>query len=268
MTVTTLASGSSGNAILVSHGQTHLLVDCGISCLRVKRALAALGLSAADLTGILITHEHSEHISGLETLFKQFHLPVYCSGGTARQLSYRIAGIEGQLHPFAPCSVQDVGSLRMTVFSLSHDASDGTGYRFDCGEGSVGVITDTGYIMEQAHEILLGSDLLLLEANHDVESVRSGPYPYFLKERILGACGHLSNDAAAYFACETAAQGTKQIVLAHLSSENNTPGMAMNTVGRKLEAAGYTGRLTVAPRSSASQLFEIHTASSCCGGLP
>ena len=261
LTFQTFASGSSGNAALLSHGDTHILIDMGISCRRVSQSLAALGLSFRDLTAVCITHEHADHISGLDTFVKKNRTPILCSAGTARQLSYRIAGIEALLRPLSSHAPLDVGSLRMTSFSISHDVSDGSGFRFDCCDGSVGIITDTGYITEEAHAALLGSDLLLLESNHDVESVRSGPYPYYLKDRILGVCGHLSNDAAAHFACEAAAGGTRQIVLAHLSSENNTPAMALNAVGRRLEAAGYTGELTVAPRSCASRIFEV-----CRGG--
>jgi len=257
LTFQTFASGSSGNAALLSHDNTHILIDMGISCRRVCQALAERGLRPGDLSAVCITHEHKDHIAGLDTFIKKNHVPIFCSAGTARQLSYRIAGIEALLEPFSCGDSFELAGLHISTFPLSHDASDGSGYRFDGSLGSVGALTDTGYITDEARDALLGVDLLMLEANHDPEHVRSGPYPYYLKERILGIFGHLSNEAAARFACETAEKGTSQIVLAHLSAENNSPAMASHTVGRRLEAGGYTGTLTVAPRSCASQLFQV-----------
>ena len=257
LTFQTFASGSSGNAALLSQGETHVLIDMGISCRRITQALGALGLRPETLSAVCVTHEHRDHVSGLDTFVKKYRTPVLCSAGTARQLSYRIAGIELQLAPFVCGDVLTLGDLTVRTFPLSHDVSDGAGYRFDGPEGSLGVLTDTGYITDGAREALLGVDFLMLEANHDVECLRAGPYPYQLKERVLGACGHLSNAAAARFACESAARGTCQILLAHLSAENNTPAMAKNAVGRALAAAGYKGTLSVAPRSEAGPVYQI-----------
>lgn len=251
MTITTLASGSSGNCILVSHGATHLLVDCGISCLRIKRALAALGLAPGDLAGILITHEHSDHISGLATLFKQFHLPVYCSRGTGRQLVYRIAFIGEVLHDFEPGDPFVLGGLTVTPFATSHDAADSVGYTFTDGVRKAAIVTDLGVVTSVVEQAIQGSDLMVVESNHDPDWVMDGPYPWPLKQRVLGPQGHLSNaDCAAL--CKRI--GARTVVLAHLSAENNSPSLALDTV-RAVVGEGVT--VEAAPRDTASRRYVV-----------
>ena len=193
MTLHTLSSGSQGNCLLLSDGDTHILVDAGISTRRIKAGLAQLELSMDELDGILITHEHTDHISGLATLIKHHSIPLYASPGTARQLAYRLAGVEPLLRPREPGCQFEVGQCLVTAFETSHDAAQSMDYRID-GSGSVGILTDTGYVTDEAAQVLPGVSLLVLESNHDVEYLRSGPYPYTLKQRILGSQGHLSND--------------------------------------------------------------------------
>lgn len=251
LTITTLASGSSGNSTLVSHGGTHILVDCGISCLRIKRALAALGLSPADLAGILITHEHSDHISGLATLFKQFHLPVYCSRGTGRQLTYRIAFLEEVLHPVQPGEGFPLGDITVGTFPTPHDSAESMGYTF-CADGrKAAVVTDLGVVTEWVERSAAGADLLVVESNHDPDWVLDGPYPWPLKQRVLGAQGHLSNADCAAFCARV---GARTVVLAHLSAENNTPELALSTVRAALPDHVI---VEAAPRSEASRRYEV-----------
>lgn len=259
----TLASGSSGNALLLSCGETHLLLDAGISCRRILKSLEALGLTAADLDAILITHTHGDHISGLATLIKRCQAPIYASEATARGLAYRVAGIEPLLRPFVPGAALSIGDCRITTFPNSHDAEGATGYRLDTADGGVGLLTDSGCVTEEAAEALPGVDLMVLEANHDVETLRSGPYPYHLKKRILGEEGHLSNEDAAAFAVTLAESGTSQFVLAHLSRENNTPAMAFNAVERSLSAAGLSPALSVAPRDDLSPAHTVERRAVC-----
>ncbi|MDY3984821.1 MBL fold metallo-hydrolase [Dysosmobacter sp.] len=249
-TVHTLASGSSGNALVCSCGGTHLLVDAGISCRRITASLRELGLAPADLDAIFITHTHTDHISGLQTLVKHCAVPLYGSGPTLRGLCYRLAGIEDRCREVRSGEAVDFDGCAVTAFPTSHDAPGACGYRVDTGDGSVGILTDTGYVTDEATEILPGVDLAVLEANHDVETLRSGPYPYYLKERILGDQGHLSNEVSARFAVTLAEAGASSIVLAHLSRENNTPAMARNAVETALSAAGLAPELSVAPRDS------------------
>lgn len=262
-TLHTLASGSSGNALLLSCGDTHLLVDAGISCRRITVGLRALGLAPDDLTAVLITHTHSDHIAGLQTLLKHTKLPIAATAQTGRGLAYRLAGVEARLLELPLCRPISLGCCTVTAFPTSHDAPGSCGFRFDTEDGGVGVLTDSGYVTEEAADILPGVGLAVLEANHDVETLRSGPYPYYLKQRILGYEGHLSNEDAARFAVTLAEAGASELVLAHLSKENNTPAMARNAVEIALSAARLAPCLSVAPRDCLSKAYMISRRTVC-----
>ena len=234
-TVHTLASGSSGNAAVLSCGDTHLLIDAGISCRRITAALKELGLAPADLTAILITHTHSDHISGLNTLLKKTTCPLLATPRTCRELSCRVEGIDPRLMGLD--SPITLGEIDMQPIPTSHDAPGSCGWRLDTESGSVGFLSDTGYVTDEALDLLPGVDFVILESNHDVESLCSGPYPYYLKQRILGLQGHLCNEDAAQFAVTLAENGASDIVLAHLSRDNITPAMALNAVAAALDGA-------------------------------
>ena len=251
----TFASGSSGNAALLSCGNTHLLIDMGISCRRICRALAEQGLTPEDLSAVLITHEHTDHISGLATYIKKYRTPILCTPGTARQLQYRLAGIALLLRPLSMGERVSWEDVEITPLPTSHDCRESAAYRVDTPDGTLGYLTDTGLVEEETRQGLLGADLLVLESYHDVDMLLGGPYPYPLKRRVLGNEGHLSNVDAARFAAESAQAGTRSIILAHLSAENNTPQLALDTVKQQLDLAGYAGQLTVAPRC---ELGNIH----------
>ena len=195
-TVHTLASGSSGNALLLSCGESYILLDAGISCRRITAALRELGLELGSLTAILITHTHADHISGLQTLLKRCAAPVFTTERAARELSWRLPGAETRLDALDFGIPQSIGEFAVTAFPTSHDAPGSCGFRLDAAGGAVGVLTDTGYVTDEAADILEGVDLAVLEANHDIETLRSGPYPYYLKQRILGAQGHLARHGA------------------------------------------------------------------------
>ena len=253
ITIHTIASGSEGNCLLVSAGTTHILLDAGISCRRISSALSELDLSLNSIDAVLITHEHSDHIGGLTTLVRRRALPVYTGAATARQLRYRIAGIEPQLRPVGPGEPFSVGDLTVTAFPTSHDVAGGLDFRFDHEGAGAGVLTDTGTVTEEACRILDGVDLLILESNHDVDRLLSGPYPFPLKRRILSDFGHLSNADAAAFAAELAGKGTRRFVLAHLSRENNTPQLALEAVERAVSPFGAS--VCVAPRGVLSEAY-------------
>ena len=248
MTLHTIASGSEGNCLLLACGGTHILIDAGISLRRIKTALSQLGLGMEDIHAILLTHGHTDHIAALGTLCKHHKTPLYASAGAAAQICDKFGAAQYQMHTVHTGEPFSVGCVTVTPFPTSHDAWGSMDYRVDGEGGSVGVLTDTGYVTDEAYDALMGVDLLVLESNHDIEWLRSGPYPYYLKERILGAYGHLSNDDAARFAMEMAQRGTREIVLAHLSRENNTPARALDTVQRALNAADCQVRLSAAPR--------------------
>ena len=249
-TVHTLASGSSGNALVISCGETHLLLDAGISCRRISAALREMGLTPADLTAILITHTHTDHIAGLATLLKRCDAPILGTRQTLWTLADRLGICPGRLESLQPGSPILLGACQISAFPTSHDAPGSCGYRIDTTDGSVGVLTDSGFVTDEAAEALSGVDLAVLEANHDVETLQSGPYPYYLKRRILGSDGHLCNEDAARFAVTLADSGTEKIILAHLSRENNTPAMALRAVETALSAAGLAPELSVAPRDT------------------
>ena len=249
ISVHTLASGSEGNSLLVSACGVHLLVDAGISARRIKQSLSRLGLTPDDLSAILITHEHTDHTAGLATLLKHHAVPLYASGGTTFYLRSRLPGLDGCLRLVAPGSVFSIGPAQVTVFATSHDAGESVDYRIDCGGEAVGILTDTGFVPEPAAAALTGVDLLVLESNHDVEWLLSGPYPYPLKQRILGRRGHLSNEDAA--ACARRA-------LAHPSRENNTPARALQVMERALSDLDVS--VDVAPRGELSVCYEAEVS--------
>ena len=262
-TVHTLASGSSGNALLLSCGDTHLLLDAGISCRRITTALRSLGLSLEDIDMVLVTHTHTDHISGLQTMLKRTDFPVRSTGRVCRELEYRLADAWDRADALSLCQPFSYHDCVITPFPTSHDAPGSCGFRIDTPDGSVGLMTDTGYITGEAADILPGVDLVFLEANHDIETLRSGPYPYYLKQRILGNQGHLCNEDAARFAVTLAKAGASEIVLSHLSKENNTPAMALWAVETALSAAGQTPRLSVAPRDTLSEAYIVSGRTVC-----
>lgn len=257
----TLASGSSGNCLLMTDGTTHILVDAGISARRICKALKDLGVEPAELAGILVTHEHTDHIAGIATLVKQLSLPIYTSTAAGRQLYYRIAFIEEHLHTFRPGEGFEVGGFGVESFPTSHDTRESVGYAVTCGARKAAVVTDLGVVTDQVRTGLKGAHLAVVEANHDVEMVRSGPYPYYLKARILGDHGHLCNEDGGALACEAVESGARQVVLAHLSAENNSPGVALRTVKTCLSAAGVDPDrdvlVEVAPRSETGRRYAV-----------
>lgn len=257
----TLASGSSGNCLLMTDGATHILVDAGISARRITKALRDLGIEPCELAGILVTHEHSDHIAGIATLTKQLGLNVYASRAAGRQLAYRIAFIENCLHTFQPGESFEVGSFGVESYPTSHDTAESVGYAVTCGVRKAAVVTDLGVVTDAVRQGIKGAHLAVVEANHDVDMLRSGPYPYYLKSRILGDHGHLCNEDGAALARLAAEDGARTVVLAHLSAENNSPSVAHRVVKTHLEAAGIdTGKdvlLEVAPRSETGRKYKV-----------
>ncbi len=237
---TTLYSGSSGNCGLVRCGEKYLLIDMGKSCRTTVNALKELGLPLADLQGILVTHEHVDHVSGLRVFLKHHPVPVYGGADTLDALA--CAGI-------LPDNVdaialegrgEDVGGFYVSAFPTSHDVPC-CGYRIRTADGRVmAIATDLGHLTPVVHTNLAGADLVAIEANYDLYSLRNGPYPYYLKRRIESPRGHLSNDECAAKILELLQEGCTRFALCHLSQENNTPDLALGTVFRTLAMAGVT----------------------------
>jgi phosphoribosyl 1,2-cyclic phosphodiesterase len=261
LTFTTLASGSSGNAALVSCGDTHILLDAGISARRITGGLKALGVSPEKLTAICITHEHTDHISGLPVLEKKLHVPIVASGPTCQALCHREPSFEELVREQEPGTGVQLGSLWVESFATLHDAEGSVGYAVTGDNCRVVLCTDLGYVTQGVFHAATDCDLLVCETNHDEEWVRSGPYPHYLKQRILGDYGHLSNEAGAELCAQAVLAGTRAVVLAHLSEQNNTPAHARQVVEQRLREAGIDPErdlsLAVAPRGEAGQLYRL-----------
>ena len=235
------ASGSSGNCSLVSDGKTNILIDAGISARRIKSCLSELGLTPDELTAILITHEHSDHVCGLQTLEKYYDIPVFASVGTIGALRRKMPDTMEGAYYFTPGQSFYVESVLVSTFRTPHDAAESSGFKLELENGrSMAVATDLGYMPESVLNSIAGAETVLLESNHDIQMLRYGPYPPQLKERILGERGHLSNDISGETAARLVSCGAERVILAHLSRENNTPETAMKTVEEKLRICGMT----------------------------
>ena len=246
MRLCTFASGSKGNCCLISVGNKNFLVDAGISMKRICAHLSACSLSPVDLDGIFITHQHSDHISGLAMFTKHHCVPVYAPRSTAAYLRMSLSCKEELINVFPVDSELDIDGVKISSFATSHDTEESAGYRFR-GEKTFAIATDTGIITDNILGGLAGADVVVIESNHDVEMLKYGPYPYPLKQRILSSRGHLSNGECGKLAQYLADNGTEYIVLAHLSRDNNTPKKAFDTVGACLGCREV--KLFVAPEA-------------------
>ncbi len=223
-----LFSGSSGNALFCQCGSTRLLIDAGKTGKCIGDALAGIGVDPASLDGILITHEHSDHILGAGVLARRYHLPLYATQETWRAMTGKIGKISGELIRTVQAGKDFfLGDLGVQPFSIPHDAADPVGYRLWGGNISISTATDLGCFPENVYAAIRGSTLVLLESNHDPDLLRANPtYSAALKSRILGDHGHLSNEACASALLRLIAGGTAHVILGHLSGENNTPTLA------------------------------------------
>lgn len=233
MRLCSIASGSSGNCIYAGSDNAHVLVDIGISGKKMEAGLNSLELTGRDLDGILITHEHSDHIKGLGVISRKYGIPIYATEGTIEAMIQANAlgkipdDIFHEIREDEPFMIKD---LKINPFTIPHDAAQPVGYRLECGEHSVGIATDLGMYNDYIIENLQNLDALLLEANHDIRMLQVGKYPYYLKQRILGDRGHLSNENAGRLLCRLLHDNLKAIFLGHLSRENNYEELAYETV--------------------------------------
>jgi len=221
-----LVSGSTGNCSLVSDGKTTLLADCGLGIKRLEELLVSVGISPASLTAILITHEHSDHIKGAGVVSKKYGLPVFATEKT--HTAMKNCGIsEENVKYISPDEDFEIGSIGIKPFSIPHDAANPVGYSFFMKNSKLSLATDIGHMNDYIFDNIKGSIAVILESNHDLNMLISGRYPEFLKRRILGDFGHLSNKTASETALKLLESGTKHIMLAHLSADNNTPKAAL-----------------------------------------
>ncbi|MDF2542162.1 MAG: hypothetical protein K0S47_1880 [Herbinix sp.] len=263
MKLCSIASGSSGNCVYVGNENTNLLVDVGISAKRIESGLSSIDISPDKVQAILITHEHSDHIAGLGILARKYQIPVYGTAETLRAV--RAVKSIGQVpeslfHSIKPNEDFMIQDIQVQPFSTSHDASNPVCYTMQSGGHKIGVATDLGKYDNYILSKLEGSELLYIEANHDVNMLMVGKYPYYLKQRILGDRGHLSNDTSADLISKLINSNLKHIFLAHLSKENNYEELAYETVCSELDKRGCNfSRLcvTVASRENPSQMVMV-----------
>jgi len=260
MKLTVYASGSTGNCALLQGGGAGVLLDAGLSCRRICAGLAQSDVDPHSLDGIFITHEHSDHTKGLSVFLKQYPVNVYAPGTVAGELRRSLPGALPMLVKTIEFEQPvTMGSMTVTPFPTPHDTPQSAGYRLEGDGVSFALATDTGCVTDTMLRYLSGTDAVLVEANHDLTMLREGPYPVYLKRRILADTGHLSNAECTWLASVLAQRGTKQIILGHLSRENNIPGLALRTVCRGIE--GTDAVIHLAPELGQLEV----TIGSCCG---
>lgn len=236
-----LASGSSGNAIYIETKRQKLLIDAGLSGKRLEGLLQKVGCSPNALDGILVTHEHSDHIKGLGAFARKHKLPIHANEKTWQAMADSIGNIplEQKFH-FPSDSVKTFADIDVESFAVSHDAAEPMFFVFHCEGKKLTLATDLGYVSESMKGRIKDSDMFIFEANHDVEMLLMGRYPWNVKRRILGDKGHVSNEDAAYALSDVIGTNTTSIYLAHLSKDNNMKDLARMSVQQTLEAKGFT----------------------------
>ena len=260
-----LFSGSSGNSTYVGSDDTHLLVDAGLSGSRIIQELRNVGLDPAMLDAILVTHEHSDHIRGIGILSRKYDLPIFATEGTWRAMIDKIGPVnERNICVIQPGEDFYIGSIDVMPFATPHDAAQSVGYTFEIAGARLAIATDLGILRDSWLKYILGADAVILESNYDPGMLETGPYPYELKRRIAGKHGHLSNDNAGKAAVELARAGARQIILGHLSKENNFPELALKCCEAAFVEAGLRpqedARIFVASRDHNSGMFCISAA--------
>ncbi|MBN1623487.1 MAG: MBL fold metallo-hydrolase [Clostridia bacterium] len=257
-----LFSGSNGNSLFVTDGETRLLVDAGVSGIRIQNALASIGENPASIDAIFVTHEHSDHSQSVGILSRRYNIPVYATKGTWRGMRSFIGNVnELNVMYIDPEKSILTGHIEVHPFRIPHDATEPVGYSFRCENKKLTIATDIGHMNSELLENIRNSDLLMLESNHDLEMLDNGPYPYVLKRRIKSDYGHLCNSIAGETIAQLALEGVKKFIIGHLSGENNNPAVAYRTVGACIESIGFRLgediELHVAERGITSKVFYI-----------
>jgi len=257
-----LFSGSSGNCLFVGTDNAKILIDGGVSGSKIATALKEIGENPEDLSAIFVTHEHNDHISGVGIMSRKYNIPIIATEKTWKAMRNSLGKLsEENIVTMNKGTTRTINDIQVKNFATSHDAADPVAYSFECGGKKVAIATDTGCITQEVRDNVIGSDLILLESNHDVDMLKNGIYPDYLKKRILGDRGHLSNVVAADFLTELALSGTKHFFLGHLSQENNTPECAFETSENMLrERELKVGRdldLWVAKRHTYSRVVDL-----------
>ena len=265
MRLVSIASGSSGNCIYIGTDNTHILVDVGISNKRIEQGLNEIGIKGSELDGVVITHEHSDHVKGLGALARKHGIPIYGTKETWKEIEtmkYLGEYPKELFSPILPDTEFSIGDMKIEPFRIDHDAANPVAYRISNTYKSVAVVTDLGHFDQYIIEHLQRLDALLLESNHDVRMLETGPYPYYLKQRILSDYGHLSNDNAGKLLNYILHDKMKYILLGHLSKENNYEKLAYETVKLEIDQGDHKYQskdfcISVAKRDMMSEIVTI-----------
>lgn len=256
MRITVLGSGSSGNSTLLEVNGSGILVDAGFSCRELERRMRLVDFEPERIKAILLTHEHTDHIKGVEVFSKKHRVPVYLSEGTRE--SGLLDEYKTWLEPFETGNAFSINGFDIHPFRIAHDAADPVGFVIRASGTAVGIGTDLGYVTRLIEEKFAGLDLLVFESNHDPEMLINGPYPWVLKQRISSRNGHLSNPEAADFIKSSITERTRHILLAHLSRTNNTPSLAMSACKAALmEAGNNTTKLHMTDQFQSSNTIDL-----------
>jgi phosphoribosyl 1,2-cyclic phosphodiesterase len=240
VSVSVLASGSRGNCAIVSSNSTRILLDAGISCRETFKRIKALGEDPSSFSAVLITHEHSDHIYGLQVLARKTNVSIFMTGATHQAWARSVHDEKGQpptlkkLEIFSSGKGFQIGDIEVVPFTIPHDAADPVGFTFRAEGVKIGFATDLGYIPASVSHHLRHCDVVVLESNHDLEMLRGGPYPWSVKQRVMSRVGHLSNEALAQFFAKDYDGEAAYVVLAHLSEQNNHPEIARGAAERAL----------------------------------
>ena len=233
-----IASGSSGNCIYVSYGNTSVVIDAGIPFKQIESGVSMCGGDVSKISAIVITHSHTDHISGIKALINKTHAPIYATKDTVLELIHKNLLPKDSVLIDSDVDSAVIGDIKVSRFKTSHDAPGSCGYRVNTPSGDCAVCTDLGIVTDKVRTALSGCKLVLFESNHDIDMLRRGPYPAHLKIRILSDLGHLSNNTSAAEIPFLINSGVKQIILGHLSQKNNTPDLAISAARISAESAG------------------------------
>lgn len=252
MKVIVLSSGSKGNTTYIETQTTKILIDIGNTCKYITEKLSTIGVTLGEINAILITHTHTDHIKGLKTFTNNYSAPIYITEKMHPKIPYV------KQYKYIESSLITIRDIKINIIKTSHDAEDSVGYIINNNDKSIVYITDTGYINKKYHPMLSNRDIYIMESNHDVEMLNNGPYPFPLRQRILSDKGHLSNHDSAKYIGDFIGPKTTNIVLAHLSHENNTPELAKETLLAKLQELNMTQiHINIALQDQETEIIQV-----------
>lgn len=248
-----LGSGSAGNALIVEHAGTRVMIDCGLGLRDLVARLERVGVDPTTLDAVLVTHEHGDHAGGAIRFCRRYGLPLWCTHGTARKARF---GVLARLNLFSPHGERfEIGDLHIEPFPLAHDAAEPAHFILASGACRLGLLTDTGTVSSKVHTALGSCDALFIEANHDLQLLRDGPYPPRLQARVGGAYGHLSNSQTADALHGLDCPRLRWVVAGHLSEKNNTPAQVEDALLNRVPV--LEGRLSIAGPSEPTGWFAL-----------